>query len=158
MARELVVAWVGRHRRDDWERLCAPYRERIGRHLAVREVAVLERARGGARERAAREGVALLAALPDACWLVALDRRGRALSSEELARWLANLIERWPHSIVFAIGSDIGLGPAILEAARERLSLGPLTLPHELTRLVLYEQLVRALSISAGMKYHRGPL
>ncbi len=158
MPRELVVAWVGRHRRDDWERLCAPYRERIGRYLPVREIAVLERAPGGERERAEREGNALLAALPDPHWLVALDRRGTVRTSEDLARWLAELIGRWPHALVFALGSDVGLGDATLAAARERLSLGSLTLPHELARLVLYEQLYRALSITAGMKYHRGPL
>ncbi len=158
MPRELVVAWVGRHRRDPWERLCAPYRERIGRHLPVREIALVERAAGNERQRVGREADSLLASLPDPCWLVALDRRGEARSSEELARWLAGLIEGWPHAIAFAIGSDLGLGPATLEAARERLSLGPLTLPHELARLVLYEQLFRALSLAAGMKYHRGPL
>lgn len=158
MPRELVVAWVGRHRRDAWQRLCDPYRERIGRHVTTREIAVVERSAGGRRERAGREADALSAALPQPNWLVALDRRGLARSSEELARWLADLLERWPHPIVFAIGSDVGLAPATLATASERLSLGPLTLPHEIVRLVLYEQLYRALSINAGMKYHRGPL
>ncbi len=158
MRRELVVAWVGRHRRDAWEQLCADYRQRIGRHLPVREVTIVGRAGGNDRQRAAREASALLAGLPDPCWLVALDRRGRQLGSEELAAWLAGRLESWPHPLVFALGSDVGWGEAVLAAARERLSLGPLTLPHELARLVLYEQLYRALSITAGMKYHRRPL
>ncbi len=56
------------------------------------------------------------------------------------------------------IGSDLGLAEEVLRGVRESISLGPLTLPHELARLVLYEQLYRALSIGAGIKYHREPL
>lgn len=158
MARELIVAWAGRRRRDAWERLCADYRERIGRWTPVREVVVKAKAAGEGRERRAAEGRELLAALPDPCWLVALDRRGKPLSTEELARRLGELRTDWPHPVAFAIGSDLGLDPAVLEAARLRLSLSALTLPHELARLVLYEQLYRVLSLEAGIKYHRQPL
>jgi 23S rRNA (pseudouridine1915-N3)-methyltransferase len=89
---------------------------------------------------------------------VALDRRAKSLSSPELATWLARLREEWPHSIVFLLGSDLGLDRGLVRECRGRLSFGPMTLPHELARLVLYEQLYRALSITAGIKYHRGPL
>ena len=64
----------------------------------------------------------------------------------------------WPHPVVFILGSDLGLAPSVSKACRESLSLGPMTLPHELARLVLYEQLYRALSIQARIKYHREPL
>ena len=99
-----------------------------------------------------------MAAVPDPAWVVALDRTGRGRSSEELAAWLARLRADWPHPVAFVIGSDLGLAKEVLENARERISLGPLTLPHELARLVLYEQLYRALCIEAGIKYHRQPL
>lgn len=59
--------------------------------------------------------------------------------------------------MVFLIGSDLGLDHSVLESARWTLSLGRLTLSHELARVVLYEQLYRALSIEAGMSYHRLP-
>jgi 23S rRNA (pseudouridine1915-N3)-methyltransferase len=111
---------------------------------------------GEARRRA--EGDALLAALPEPCWTVALDRRGDAPTSAELARSFARRRREWPHAIAFLVGSDLGLDPALRAAARERWSLGPLTLPHELARLVLYEQLYRALSIEAGIDYHRASL
>lgn len=124
----------------------------------VRDVPVLMKESGPDAVRVEKEAEALLAALPEPCWTVALDRRGRRLSSEELARWLEQLRERWPHPIAFLVGSDLGLGRKALSAARERLSLGPLTLPHELARLLLYEQLYRSLSLSAGIKYHRQPL
>jgi 23S rRNA (pseudouridine1915-N3)-methyltransferase len=80
------------------------------------------------------------------------------VSSVELAQELGRLREDWPHPIAFLLGSDLGLHPEVLEAARQSLSLGPLTLPHELARLVLYEQLFRVVTMDAGIKYHREPL
>lgn len=158
MAREYLICWAGRHRRDAWEALSADYRGRIGRWMPVREVVVKAKATGEGAERRAAEGEALLAALPDPCWLVALDRRGRALSTEDLARRLGKLKREWPHPVAFAIGSDLGLDPAVLDAARLRLSLSALTFPHEIARLLLYEQIYRVLSLEAGIKYHRGPI
>jgi len=158
MGRELVICWAGRHRRDAWEDLCADYRGRIERWMPVREVVVKVKATGEGVERRAAEGEALLAALPDPCWLVALDRRGRSLSTEQLAQRLGRLKREWPHPVAFAIGSDLGLAPEVLDAARLRLSFSALTFPHELARLLLYEQLFRVLSLDAGIKYHRRPL
>lgn len=158
MAREYLICWAGRHRRDAWERLCSGYRERIGRWMPVREVVVKAKATGEGLERRAAEGEALLAALPEPCWLVALDRRGRTLSTEELARRLGKLKQEWPHPVAFALGSDLGLDPRVLDSARLRLSLSALTFPHEIARLLLYEQLFRVLSMEAGIKYHRGPI
>ena len=158
MARELLIVWAGRHRRDEWEALCARYRERIGGFAPMTDQPVRAPKGGPDRVRLAAEGKALLAALPDPCWTVAMDRRGRALSSRELASHLDTVRREWPHPVAFLLGSDLGLSPEVLDTARERLSLGPLTLPHELARLVLYEQLYRALSIRGGIKYHREPL
>ena len=91
-------------------------------------------------------------------WIVALDSRGEMLDSGQLAERLARLRNEWPHPIAFVIGSDLGLDRAVLDAARWTLSLGRLTLSHELARVVLYEQLYRTLTIEAGMSYHREPL
>lgn len=158
MAREYLIVWAGRHRRDVWESLCSDYRERMERWVPVREVAVKVKPTGDERARLAAEGEALLAALPDPCWLVALDRRGRELSTIALADRLGRLQEEWPHPVAFVIGSDLGLDRSVLDAARLRLSLSKLTLPHELARLLLHEQLYRVLSIHAGIKYHRQPI
>ncbi len=158
MGRELAVLWAGRHQRSNWEEICASYRKRIARFAPVRDVPV--RARAGAEDpqRQKLEGAALLAALPPSAWSFALDSRGEALSSEQLADRLARLKREWPHPVAFLIGSDLGLDRAVLDGARAVLSFGPLTLSHELARVVLYEQLYRALSIEAGMSYHREPL
>jgi 23S rRNA (pseudouridine1915-N3)-methyltransferase len=155
LAREVLVVWAGRHRRRSWDELCGRYRERIARSLPVREVAVKVR-RSDPEQRLKAEGEALLAALPDPCWPVALDPGGEMLSSEALAAELARLRREWPHPVAFLLGSDAGLDPAVAAAARRVLSLGPMTLSHELARLVLYEQLYRALAIESGSSYHRG--
>ena len=157
MGRELVVLWAGRHQRSNWEEICESYRKRIARLAPVRDVPVRARAAADDPQRLKAEGQALLAALPPSAWSFALDARGDMLTSEQLAERLARLKKEWPHPIAFLIGSDLGLDRAVLDAARTVLSLGPLTLSHELARLVLYEQLFRALAIEAGMSYHREP-
>jgi 23S rRNA (pseudouridine1915-N3)-methyltransferase len=158
VARELVVVWAGRHQRSNWEEICASYRKRIARLAAVRDVPVRARAAPDDPQRLKAEGAALLAAVPPSAWTFALDSRGEMLSSEQLAARLSRLKEEWPHPVAFLIGSDLGLDRAVLDGARAVLSFGPLTLSHELARVVLYEQLFRALSIEAGMSYHREPL
>ena len=158
MGRELVVLWAGRHQRSNWEEICESYRKRIVRMAPVRDVPVRARVGPDDPQRLKAEGQALLAAVPPSAWTFALDSRGEALSSEQLAERLARLREEWPHPVAFVIGSDLGLDRAVLDAARFTLSFGPLTLTHELARVVLYEQLYRAFSIEAGMSYHREPL
>lgn len=159
MGREIVIAWAGKHQRGVWDRLCGDYRERIERWMPVRELAVkVKGSAGEGRQRLEAEAEALLAALPDPCLVVALDRRGEPRSSEQLARWLTRQRRDWPHPIAFVLGSDLGLDRSVLEAARLRLSLSKMTFPHELARLMLHEQIYRALSIQAGIQYHRRPL
>lgn len=158
MGRELVVLWAGRHQRSNWEEICESYRKRIARLATVRDVPVRARAAADDPQRLKAEGQALLAALPAPAWAFALDSRGEKLTSELFAERLARLKEEWAHPVAFLIGSDLGLDRAVLDEARAVLSLGPLTLSHELARVVLYEQLFRALSIEAGMSYHREPL
>lgn len=153
--RELGVLWVGRHRRDEWEKLASRYRKRLGHSWPVRDLPVRSRFRGEDGRRLEEEGKTILGALPDPCRLVALDRRGKMLSSVSFARRLARWRQDWPHPIVFAVGSDLGLAEEVLRQAHWKLSLGPMTLPHELARVVLYEQLYRAESIRTGISYHR---
>ena len=86
---------------------------------------------------------------------VALDRVGRAYDSEGLAAILRDREERPPQRTAFVVGGPTGLSPELLVTADLRLSLGPLTLPHQLARVVLAEQLYRATTILRGAPYHR---
>ena len=86
---------------------------------------------------------------------VALDERGDALTSLELARYIGEARDRSVPGVTFWIGGADGLDPALLREADRRLSLGRLTLPHRLARLVLVEQLYRAMAILHGDPYHR---
>lgn len=110
--------------------------------------------RGTAAEVRRREGARLLDAL-DGWTGIALDRAGRAVSSEDLAALVVRYEETPPQRTAFVIGGAEGLDAPVLAACRERLSLGAVTLPHQLARVVAAEQLYRALAIRAGLPYHR---
>lgn len=124
----------------------------------VRDLPVKAKAASEDPQRLRIEGQALLAALPRPSYLIALDSRGDTVDSAQLAERLTRIKAEWPHPVAFLIGSDLGLDKAVLDEARWVLSLGRLTLSHELARVVLYEQLYRTLTIEAGMSYHREPL
>jgi len=158
VARGYQVVWAGRHRRGRWEVLCADYRERIARAVPITDRPVRVKTAADDPNRQRLEGEALRAALPDPCWTIALDARGRSMRSEVLARELSAVERNWPHPVAFVIGSDLGLDSTVTGAARLVLSFGPMTLGHELARLVLYEQLYPSVSLARGIKYHRGPL
>jgi 23S rRNA (pseudouridine1915-N3)-methyltransferase len=155
MSRDLVILWVSRHRRSRFEAAIEDYRRRVEPVLRIADRHLRARLGAGDPERRRGEGESMLEALPARSWLIALDPGGRMIDSEGFAGRLRWLEESWPHPVVFALGSDLGLAPEVLERANETLSLGPMTLPHELARLVLYEQIYRAATIRSGIKYHR---
>lgn len=114
-----------------------------------------ERGAGRSVDKAkALEGDRLLEALPGAATLLALDERGKAVSTQGLAVMLAEWMRDGTHP-VFAIGGADGLSDAVKSRADKLLSLSALTLPHGLVRVVLAEQLYRAWSILARHPYHR---
>ena len=133
------------------------YRKRLSHWLPLDLVEIAPGLRGKGRDAGratADEGARVLAALPRGVHVVALDGRGRTWSSEDLARRL----EHWRQQgqdVVFLIGGPEGHAPDVFAAAHESWSLGPLTLPHMLVRLVLAEQLYRAASLLANHPYHR---
>ena len=155
MGLRFEVMWAGRRQRDRWEELSSDYRQRIAHWHPVEDRPIRVRDRGASRM--ADEGKALLEAAPTPSWLVALDPRGKMWSSEDLADQVRLWRREWPHPVVFCLGSDLGLDSDLLRRCRTRWSLGPLTLPHQLARLVLYEQLYRSLAILSGIQYHRPP-
>jgi 23S rRNA (pseudouridine1915-N3)-methyltransferase len=101
----------------------------------------------------AREGDRLRAQIPLRAFVTALTPQGREFTSEEFAAWLTRR-ELEARPLTFLIGGHLGLDPETLATAPERLSLSRLTLTHELSRLVLLEQLYRAITIKTGHPYH----
>ena len=135
----------------------AEYRKRLSHDLPLELIELKPGARGKGRDDARAmhdEGAAMLAAVPRGIHVIALDGHGKAWSSEELAEQLA----KWRmagRDLAFLIGGPDGHAAEVLARADQKWSLGPLTLPHMLVRLVLVEQLYRAASLLAGHPYHR---
>jgi 23S rRNA (pseudouridine1915-N3)-methyltransferase len=134
---------------------CDEYLNRLTRYQTFVEREIREAPRGRPdAERRRDTGARLIAAVPPDATLVALDRGGQAWSSEALAR----RIDGWrleARPVYLAVGGASGLDPAVLDRARHRWSLGPLTLAHEIARLVVLEQWYRAWTILRGQPYHK---
>jgi len=140
----------------------AEYEERVGRYWRF-HVSEVEAGMGkgrkvdGEKVRKAEED-RLLARLPKGGGeLVALTRVGKALGSRELAQFMAKQALRSVQEVTFLIGGAFGLGKGILERSTLQLSISPMTLPHEVARLILAEQLYRAGTILRNEPYHKGP-
>jgi 23S rRNA (pseudouridine1915-N3)-methyltransferase len=138
----LVVITVGKVRppfTDDVEH----YGRLLGRHARLEQLELPESA----------DAAAILRRVPDGAHLCVLDRAGRALESQEWARLIAE--RRMARAdLAFVVGGPFGLDAAVLDRADQRLSFGRATLPHQLARVVLLEQLFRAHKILAGEPYH----
>ncbi|WP_428390536.1 23S rRNA (pseudouridine(1915)-N(3))-methyltransferase RlmH [Lichenicoccus sp.] len=142
---------IGRFRPGPERDLFARYTQRLRPALELIELA---EARGSVGEIRRREGQALLAALPASAFMVALDVAGDALTSLSLS----TALECWlglGRPLCFVIGGAEGLDRPVIERADRALSLGPLTWPHMLARVLLAEQLYRAQTIATGHPYHR---
>jgi 23S rRNA (pseudouridine1915-N3)-methyltransferase len=156
----LVVAAVGRLKRGPEQDLAERYRERAansGRTIGIRAVTISEidesRARR-AKDRVAEEAAALKTLIPPAAAVVALDERGEGLASDALAQRLG----RWRdegRDVALVIGGPDGLAPDLVARADLRLAFGRATWPHQLVRIMLLEQLYRAIAILSGHPYHR---
>ena len=156
----IVVATVGRLKDGAERDLAERYRglaEGLGRRLRIGPVDVTELAesrRGTVDERRQDEARRLLDAGGEGL-IIALHERGRALDSAAFAALLRTSREEAHPRMAFLNGGPDGHGPEALAAARIQLSLGAMTLPHGLARIVLLEQIYRALTILAGHPYHR---
>lgn len=155
----VLVASVGRNRASALRRATEEYEERL-RHYIRFEAVVVEPARlpdARAAEAREREAAALERRLPDDLELVALTREGERWTTRALADYLEDMRTYGRPGAVFAIGGAHGLARGLLSRARRQLALSSMTLPHEVARLVLTEQLYRAATILRGEPYHKGP-
>lgn len=157
----LIVAAVGRLKDGAERELLDKYRERLeplAKRVALAPVSWHEIGEGRASTAAQRkedEGAGLLRFAGEAEVIIALDVRGKPLSSEAFARRLATDRDAGAKATAILIGGPDGLAQSVLDRAHLKFSLGAITLPHGLARIVLAEQLYRAATILAGHPYHR---
>ncbi len=157
----LVIAAVGRLKDGPERALLDRYRERfapLAKRLGLAPVAwheIGESRSANAATRSEEEGAALLKLVREAEFLVAVDERGKAMTSVGFAQSLAKALDGGAKAAGIVLGGPDGLSQAVRDAAHLKVSFGAITLPHGLARIVLAEQLYRAATILAGHPYHR---
>jgi 23S rRNA (pseudouridine1915-N3)-methyltransferase len=152
------IIWIGSTAGTEFRQASVRYIERI-RHffpLEITEVAP-EKGRQSKSDAAIirADSARLAAALPDRGTIVALDERGKPMDSLKFARWLEELTIRDPWGVSFIVGGDLGLDDQIRKRAHMMLSLSAMTLPHDLVRVILLEQIYRACTLMRNIRYHK---
>ncbi len=146
---KLKIAWIGKTKESAITALTDEYLKRISRYAPVEGIALRDEA-----DLLAKFGKAANTATKST--LMLLDSRGKEFTSEQFAKFLADYQERNPLPLVLAVGGADGFSPETRSAAQQSISLGKMTLPHELARVVLLEQVYRAFTILKGHPYHSG--
>ena len=158
---KLQLLCVGRLKEEPERAIVTRYLQRfaqIARPLGFGELSIIELAESRAKsadERKAAEAADLGKRMPDGAKILALDERGKSLSSMELARWLAEMRDDGLRDLSMIIGGPDGLEASLSANAALQLSFGRMTMPHGLVRAVFAEQLYRAATILTGHPYHR---
>ncbi len=155
---KFTVIAVGKLKERFWTDACAEYLKRLQPYAktTVIEVADVDPARAGGEAAAIeREGAAICKALPERAYVALLAIDGKQRSSESLSARIDELGVSGTGEIAFIVGGSCGVSSEVRARADETLSFGPITLPHNLARVVLLEQLYRACKISRGEPYHK---
>ena len=144
---KIKIAWIGKTKDASITALTEEYVKRIGRYVPVE--AVILRDEANLLAKFASKG-------SEKSTLVLMDSRGKEFSSEQFAKFLGDYQDRNPLPLVFAIGGADGFSTEARSAAQHVISLGKMTLPHELARIVLIEQVYRAFTLRTGHPSHAG--
>lgn len=152
----ITIAAVGKLKEPHWRAAAEEYLKRLQPYATVEMVEVPDRDVTRDEARAlAEEGEALMRVIPEGAHVVALDIGGAQRSSETFSEHLSGLMVGGTSTIVFVIGGAAGLSDVVRARSNERMSLGSMTLPHQMARVVLLEQVYRAFRIMRGEPYHR---
>ncbi len=152
---KIKIAWVGKTKEPAIQALTDEYLKRIGRFVPIEGLAL--RDEDAVLQLCGRTGSSKAGkSTSGKSTLVLMDSRGKQFSSEEFARFLGEYQDRNPLPLVFAVGPADGFSEAARGAAQHTISLGRMTLAHELARVVLLEQIYRAYTILKGHPYHSG--
>ena len=145
----ITLLVVGKLREAFWRDAAAEYLKRLGGLTSRIEIVEVD------EDDPAHEGARLLAKIPERALIFACDGRGSPLSSEELSARIERACTDGDGHLTFLIGGSDGLSDAVRARADQCLSFGAMTFPHQLLRVMLLEQLYRALQISRGAPYHK---
>lgn len=152
---KITVVAVGRVKDEGIRCAAEDYRDRLSHHLSVDETEVLKVKRGRGEEVKSQEGEALLRSVPDGALVIAMTEDGKKMSSLELAQRVRDWMVEGRQDVVFLIGGAYGLSQEVKKRANLRLSLSAMTFPHDIARMLLWEQLYRAMTIIRGEPYHK---
>lgn len=157
----IYVIAVGRLKQGPERELAERYLKRFedtGRALGFRGVAIKEITESRARDAATRmaeEGAAIMAAIPSGAFVTAMDERGEMIASAAFAEYLGRARDRGQADAAFVIGGADGLSPELRRSVAQTIAFGRATWPHQMVRVMLFEQLYRAATVLAGHPYHR---
>ena len=155
---KITVVAVGKLKEKFWMAACDEYLKRLRPYakVTVVEIPDVDPARAGGVEAAReREGEGILAAVPEGARSILMAIEGTQRSSVGFSQHLDELGLRGESELAFIIGGSDGVSDAVRARADETFSFGPITLPHNLARVVLLEQIYRAFKISRGEPYHK---
>jgi 23S rRNA (pseudouridine1915-N3)-methyltransferase len=155
---KLRFIWAGSHADDELSDQAEKYLERIKHFFPIEVVSVkAERGRQTSNDAAIirAQSARLLSAIPDRGFTIVLDERGQVLDSLKFARWLEKLTTDSPHGLNFVVGGDVGFDESVRKRADKVLSLSAMTLPHQLVRVILLEQIYRACTLMRNIRYHK---
>lgn len=158
---QITVLAVGRLKESYWREAAAEYVKRLGRFGRIQVVEVPDEPApeklSAAQELAVmeKEGRRLLEKIPPEAFVITLEVAGKPLTSEGLAESLARWQVEGKSRFVFVIGGSLGLAESVRKRSQFALSLSRLTLPHQLARVLLLEQIYRSMKITAGEPYHK---
>jgi 23S rRNA (pseudouridine1915-N3)-methyltransferase len=157
----VVVAAIGRLKQGPERELAERYRKRaadVGRRIGVKDVEIIEIKESRAQDAGKRmieESIALASLIPDHAMAVMLGERGQNLDSATFTDSLRRWRDAGAPAVVFIIGGADGLAPTLHDKADLHIALGAATWPHQLVRIMLLEQVYRAMTMLAGHPYHR---
>jgi 23S rRNA (pseudouridine1915-N3)-methyltransferase len=154
----LAIIAVGKLREPYFRAGVDEYLMRIRRFLPIEQIEVApgtgEESNGKGQGALGKEAAAIERHLGDSR-IVALDPAGSLMTTEEFSKWLQESMNASVSRVSFVVGGAWGLAPSIGQRAHLKLSLSPMTFPHELARLMLAEQIYRALTLWKGLPYHK---
>ncbi len=158
---QIRVVAVGKIKEKFLQEGIAEYEKRLRPYVKLQVVELAEEKRPASAPVSAgeavkeKEGKRILAAIPEGSLVISLDMKGQSLSSEDLAEAIRVWELAGKNQVVFVIGGDLGLSPAVLARSDLQISFSKMTFPHPIARLLLLEQVYRACRIKSGEPYHK---